>query len=110
MKFCDKLKQIREDRGLTLEEFAKLLGTSKQVLSRYENDVNTPKITTVDHYAKVLHVPLAYLINDAIESYDDVIETSTSEVDEIQALLSQLSREQKQQVIQFATFLASQNK
>ena len=66
MKFCEKLKLLREERGMSLSEFANLLGTSKQVLSRYERGENTPKITTVAHYAKVLDVSLAYLMKDNI--------------------------------------------
>lgn len=49
-----------------MTEFAKLLGTSKQVISRYERGDNTPKITTVAHYAKVLNVSLEYLMNDNV--------------------------------------------
>lgn len=66
MKFCDKLKLLREERNMSLAEFANLLGTSKQVLSRYERGENTPKITTVAHYAKVLNVSITYLTNDNV--------------------------------------------
>jgi transcriptional regulator with XRE-family HTH domain len=51
---------------MSLSEFANLLGTSKQVLSRYERGENTPKITTVAHYAKVLNVSIAFLTNDNV--------------------------------------------
>ena len=64
MRFCEKLKLLREEREMSLAEFANLLGTSKQVLSRYERGENTPKITTVAHYAEVLDVSLSYLMND----------------------------------------------
>lgn len=47
-----------------MTEFANLLGTSKQVIARYERGENTPKITTVAHYAEVLGVSLQYLINE----------------------------------------------
>lgn len=66
MKFCEKLKLLREEKNMSLSEFANLLGTSKQVISRYERGENTPKITTVAHYAKVLNVSLAYLMNDNV--------------------------------------------
>lgn len=66
MKFCEKLRLLREESGMSLSEFANLLGTSKQVISRYERGENTPKITTVAHYAKVLNVSLAYLMNDNV--------------------------------------------
>lgn len=64
MKFCEKLKLLREEKEMSLAEFANLLGTSKQVISRYERGENTPKITTVAHYAEVLGVSLQYLVND----------------------------------------------
>lgn len=66
MKFCEKLKLIREERNMNITEFATLLGTSKQVISRYERGENTPKITTVAHYAKILNVSLEYLTNDNV--------------------------------------------
>ena len=66
MKFGEKLKLLREERNMSLSEFADLLGTSKQVISRYERGENTPKITTVAHYAEVLRVTLAYLMNDNV--------------------------------------------
>ena len=66
MKFSEKLKLLREEKDMSLSEFATLLGTSKQVISRYERGENTPKITTVAHYAKVLNVSLAYLMNDNV--------------------------------------------
>ena len=64
MKFNEKLTLLRQERGLNMTEFAKLLGTSKQVIARYEKGENTPKITTVAHYAEVLGVSLQYLINE----------------------------------------------
>lgn len=66
MKFCEKLKLLREERNMSLSEFATLLGTSKQVLSRYERGENTPKITTVAHYANILNVTLEYFMNDDV--------------------------------------------
>lgn len=64
MKFNEKLTMLRQEKGMNMTEFAQLLGTSKQVIARYEKGENTPKITTVDHYAKVLGVSLQYLINE----------------------------------------------
>jgi transcriptional regulator with XRE-family HTH domain len=66
MKFCEKLKLLREERNMNITEFATLLGTSKQVISRYERGENTPKITTVSHYANILNVSLEYLMNDDV--------------------------------------------
>lgn len=60
-EFGKRLKQIREARNMSQDEFANLLGTSKQVISRYETSQRTPKITTVYEYAQKLGVSLEQL-------------------------------------------------
>lgn len=72
MTFGKKLKQIRLERGLSQDEFANILGTSKQVISRYETEQRTPKITVAQDYAKRLGLPFNYLIDD---SYDTVADS-----------------------------------
>ena len=59
--FGTNLKSIREERGLSQEQFAALLGTSKQVISRYENNQRSPKVSTVVEYAEILNEPLSRL-------------------------------------------------
>lgn len=66
LTFGDKLKKIRTERNMSQEELGELLGTSKQVISRYETNQRTPKITVVEEYARKLNVPLDYLINHSI--------------------------------------------
>lgn len=71
MTFGEKLKRIRTDRDLSQDSLASILGTSKQVISRYENDQTTPKIDVALKYSTLLHVPLDYLIDDTIETLED---------------------------------------
>jgi len=70
MTFGDKLKALRLTKGLSQEELASLLGTSKQVISRYENHQRDPKVTTVGEFAKKLNVPLSLLLDDTDASAD----------------------------------------
>lgn len=63
--FGDRLKQIRLDRDMSQEELALLLGTSKQVISRYETNQRTPKITVANEYAEKLGVPLNTLLEES---------------------------------------------
>ena len=65
--FGDRLRQIRKEMGLSQEEFAKKLGTSKQVLSRYETNQRAPKITLASEYAAKLGVSLDYMLGDSAE-------------------------------------------
>ena len=60
--FAEKLRLYRISHKMSLEELAGKLGTTKQVLSRYENGTRVPKITTVQSYASALHLPLAELL------------------------------------------------
>ncbi len=73
-EFGIKLKQIREARNMSQDEFANLLGTSKQVISRYETAQRTPKITTVYEYAQKLGVSLEELTGYETDSLEPAIE------------------------------------
>lgn len=69
--FGEKLKLLRSQRELSQDRLAEILGTSKQVISRYENNQRTPKITVARQYAEKLGVNLSYLIDDAL-GYDEL--------------------------------------
>jgi len=69
--FSERLKAIRISRNLSQDEFADILGTSKQVISRYETGQRVPKISTVADYAERLHVAQAYLLGEAPASPSD---------------------------------------
>ncbi len=73
-EFSKRLKQIREARKMSQDEFANLLGTSKQVISRYETAQRTPKITTVYEYAQKLGVSLEQLTGYEADSLEPAIE------------------------------------
>ena len=61
MEFGRMLKQLRKERGLSQDELAALLGTTKQVISRYENAQRMPRLSVVSDYARKLNVPLSLL-------------------------------------------------
>ena len=68
MLFGDRLRQIRKERGMTQEQLAEILGTSKQVLSRYEKNQRAPKITIATDYAEKLGIDVEYLLGDTEEA------------------------------------------
>ena len=61
MEFGYHLKNLRKQRGLSQDELAALLGTTKQVISRYENNQRVPRLSVVSDYAHKLGVPLRAL-------------------------------------------------
>ena len=56
--FGESLKQIRLERNLSQDDLAILLGTSKQVISRYETGQRSPKVSVVAEYAEKLGVTI----------------------------------------------------
>lgn len=71
--FGEKLKAIRFDRDLSQEEFGKLLGLSKQQVSRYEKEQTSPYINTVNDIAEKLNIDLNLLIDNK-HSVQDVLD------------------------------------
>lgn len=72
-KFGDKLKAIRLERELTQDALAELLGTSKQVISRYENNQRSPKVDVVSRYAETLNVPIDFLLDNSASLPSNII-------------------------------------
>ena len=64
MDFGVNLKMLRRERSLSQDELASLLGTTKQVISRYENGQRVPRLSVVTDYARKLGVPLSTLTGE----------------------------------------------
>ena len=72
--FGEILRRIRKERGMTLDEMAAYLGTTKQALSRYERGERTPKITLAAQFAEQLGVDLSELIGYEYHSEEPTFE------------------------------------
>lgn len=108
-KFGDRLKAIRLERHMSQDEFAALLGTSKQVISRYETNQRTPKITVANKYAEILNIPLNALLGD--ESTADKKSDEVTFDDFTYALhneTQELTEENKQKLLEMARFFKEQ--
>lgn len=65
-EFGENLRRIRLEKGMSQDEFAKFLGTSKQVISRYETNQRSPKISVVANYSEKLGVSLSELTGNLL--------------------------------------------
>ena len=65
--FGENLRKIRIERGMSQEELAALLGTSKQVISRYETGQRSPKVTVVAEYADKLGIAISALTSNVFD-------------------------------------------
>lgn len=64
MDFGNRLKQIREEKGLKREGVASKIGTSSAIIGRYERGERTPSIDIAKNIAEALEVSLDYLVGD----------------------------------------------
>ena len=59
--FGIRLRQLREDRGLSRAALAKKLEVSKETIYRYENNVQTPSLERTKQIAVILRTSIDYL-------------------------------------------------
>ena len=69
--FSDYLKHYRVLNGMTQEDLAKRLETTKQVISNYENGKHTPKIDVAFKIASKLGVPLESMLGVEAPSLEE---------------------------------------
>ena len=66
-KIADKIRQIRKSKGLTLAQFGEIVGLSKGLLCRIENNQVSPPIGTLSKISQGLEVPIATFFEEAEE-------------------------------------------
>ncbi|MGN0535692.1 MAG: helix-turn-helix domain-containing protein [Eubacterium sp.] len=62
--FGNKLCLLREEKGLTQKELAKILDVSDKAVSKWENGQSIPRIETLEKIADVLGVSIEALLSD----------------------------------------------
>ncbi len=61
--FLEKLRGLREDRDLTQQEIAEILGTSQTMYARYERGANEMPIRHLITLCKFYNVSADYFLN-----------------------------------------------
>ena len=65
--FGTRFKQLREKKGLTLEQVGKELGFIKQTISKYEKNESEPAYSDLVRIAKFFGVSIDYLLGKSDE-------------------------------------------
>ena len=107
-KFGLILKSIRQNMDLSQEEMATKLGTTKQVLSRYETGKRIPKISTVAEYAEKLNLPIDIFWGEKKISESKAF-AQTNKYENITALLDQLNPKGIAEAERHTKYLTTQN-
>ena len=106
------LKTLRKSKQYTLQQLAKELAISAQVLSRYEREERQADYSTLAKIANFFDVSIDYLLGQSIYYYPDKVKEikSFSEItSEEQALLNDfrsLPHQERAQAIEYVHYLA----
>ena len=60
----NKLRTVREERGLSQRELAQRAGVSTNAISLIERDENSPSVSTLQNLAGALNVKMSYFFDD----------------------------------------------
>lgn len=60
--FAERLKEVRQEKGLTQTQLAELLSTTQSTIGKYEREELQPNFEVLKKLCKVLEVSADYLI------------------------------------------------
>ena len=83
MEIGSKLKNARNENGITQEQAAELLGVSRQTISNWENNKSYPDIISVIKMSDIYSVSLDHLLKEdksMNQTYQEFLEESTNTV------------------------------
>lgn len=65
MTFSERLKKIREQKGLTQEQLAQRSGISRRMIQKYESGVARPRFDASEKIAAALEMPVSELLGES---------------------------------------------
>ena len=97
MELGRKIKALRIQQQMTLEQLAQKSGLSTGVLSQVERDLSTPRVTTLQKIGKALNISLSSLFSDNGLSANGGLYTETQKPDS--GFVSVVRKEQRKKVL-----------
>ena len=82
MTFADKLSFVRKQKKIKQSDLGKMVGTSGDIIGKYERGENTPSIEVASKIADALGVTLDYLVKDG--EYEQIDQETLKRLKEIQ--------------------------
>lgn len=88
MTFGDRLAYARKQKKMRQSDLGKLVGTSGDIIGKYERGENMPSIEVATKMADALGVTLDYLVKDS--EYEQIDSTTLKRLKDIEKLPSEL--------------------
>lgn len=71
--FSKNLKYIREQRNLSQNKLAELIGVNQTTIARWEDDNRTPNLDNAIDVSNILNIPIADLVGRDLSNPDNTI-------------------------------------
>lgn len=84
MSFGDRLSLARKQKKIRQADLGKMIGTSGDIIGKYERGENTPSIEVTTKIADALGVTLDYLVKDG--TYEQIDKDTLQRLRDIQKL------------------------
>jgi len=88
MTFGDRLSYARKQKKIRQSDLGKMVGTSGDIIGKYERGENTPSIEVAAKIAEALNVTLDYLVKDG--EYEQLDTISLKRLKEVEKLPADL--------------------
>jgi len=92
MKIGEKIKELREHKGISQRKLADMINMNQSQYSKIERDLVNPRITTIEKISKALDITLS----DLFFSYQAIKENSG--LKEKIKLIEKLSKEEQESI------------
>lgn len=100
--FSDKLKELRQTKGITQKQLADMAGFGRSRISNYENGIRTPDWKAQKKLANFFNISLDCLMDrDVPQSEIDTANSLTEQEKALLAFYRSASEENKLKIIQF---------
>ena len=76
MRFNEKLKTLREQKGLTVKEVAAAVGVREKVMEQYENGKEIPKLKVIEKIVKFYGFSTDRLFDEAVKEINAIADAS----------------------------------
>lgn len=70
MNLGEKLLKLRKEKGMSQENLAEQIGTTRQAVSKWENNQGFPEVEKILQLSNVFEVSVDYLLKDDKETND----------------------------------------
>lgn len=100
-----KIQMAREERGMSQEQLARLMGCSQSALSNYEKGKRRLYLSHLEKFSEILDKPLEYFMEELVSPSVETTPEPGSELLKLIHLIYQLSDEQVKDVLCYVDFL-----